>query len=38
MMRDYPCDYGVCPYDDGYGDSCRYHCGVGDVMMQTTME
>ena len=30
-MKDkyYPCDYGECPYDAEYGETCRVCCGLG---------
>lgn len=24
-----PCDYGNCPYDAEYGETCRVCCGLG---------
>ena len=24
-----PCDYGECPYNAMYGETCRVYCGLG---------
>ena len=29
MAKETPCDYGECPYDAMYGESCRVYCGLG---------
>lgn len=28
-MREYPCDYGPCPYNATGGYDCRDFCGLG---------
>ena len=29
MKKDYPCDYGKCPYNAEDGYDCRNYCGLG---------
>lgn len=29
MAKETPCDYGECPYDAMYGETCRVYCGLG---------
>ena len=29
MAKETPCDYGECPYDAMYGETCRVCCGLG---------
>ena len=29
MEREYPCDWGECPYDADSGYQCRDYCGLG---------
>lgn len=29
MPKETPCDYGACPYDAEYGETCRVCCGLG---------
>ena len=29
MPKETPCDYGECPYDAMYGETCRVYCGLG---------
>lgn len=29
MSKITPCDYGECPYDAMYGETCRVYCGLG---------
>ena len=29
MKKDYPCDYGECPYDAQSSWDCRNYCGLG---------
>lgn len=29
MAKTTPCDYGECPYDAMYGETCRVYCGLG---------
>ena len=30
MAKHYtPCDYGECPYDAEYSETCRVYCGLG---------
>ena len=29
MTKETPCDYGECPYNAMYGETCRVYCGLG---------